>query len=87
MRACEGYGIICWKLRVIGLSGLPDRLLLYRGRAAFLELKRPGAKPQRHEKRQAWWREKLNGAGFRAGVVDNARDAERFAFDFSMGRF
>lgn len=33
-----------WALKIIclGVSGIPDRLVIYRGRAYFVELKRPG---------------------------------------------
>jgi len=42
---CVSLGIACPKLRLATESAWPDRTLLYKGQAMFLELKRGGERP------------------------------------------
>lgn len=63
-------GLIPVKLDLRSRKGWPDRMYLYRGRALFVEFKRPGGvvEPiQRHI------HDTLNRAGFTALIVDNAQ--------------
>lgn len=49
---CKARGVLCYKFVSPGRSGVPDRLILHKGRAMFLELKAPGMEPsdlQAHE--------------------------------------
>ena len=39
-------GGICWKFTVPSISGVPDRIILYHGKAYFVETKAPGKKPR-----------------------------------------
>lgn len=56
-------------LKLGGLVGIPDRLILLpKGRALFVEFKRPGEKPRAI---QWWWLKKLRALGFVAEYVDN----------------
>lgn len=64
--------LIYWKFQVPGMSGVPDRICLFRGGAVvFVELKRPGGKPR---SLQVWLHKKLRTFGFPCLVFDNAAD-------------
>ena len=69
VQAVRGAGGLAVKFVSPGLSGVPDRLLLFTGgKAAFCEVKAPGQKPRPlPEHRIA----RLRGLGFRAYVVDS----------------
>lgn len=43
---CASLGVRCHKLKIASEAGWPDRTLMYRGQCMFLELKRPGEKPE-----------------------------------------
>lgn len=42
---CRANALLCYKFVSPSNSGVPDRLILGRGRVLFLELKAPGEKP------------------------------------------
>ena len=59
-----------------GLAGFPDRIVLFAsGRIGFLELKRPGERP---EKLQTYWLTVLDRLGFAAGWADSVESAKSF---------
>jgi hypothetical protein len=66
-------GGACLKLSVLGRRGYPDRLVLYRGRAWFVELKRPGEEPRPDQERA---HRKLARWGFPVTVVDRREQVE-----------
>lgn len=75
-RACrviaEQHGAALLKLGAALQRGIPDRVLLLRGRTVFIEFKSPGRYPspiQRH------WHAKLRGLGFEVVVF---RTVEEF---------
>jgi 3-mercaptopyruvate sulfurtransferase SseA len=77
LKAARGLG--WWATKMHGnqymLAGLPDVLCLKGGRAAWLEVKRPGEGPtkvQEHRMRE------LAGAGCPVAVVRSEDDAKRF---------
>lgn len=59
---------VALKLVPVDLAGFPDRtILLPGGRIAFVETKRPGARPRELQK---WWHKNLRHLGFQVGVPD-----------------
>ena len=70
----EQRGGLCLKFVSPGCSGVPDRLaLMPGGRLAFIEVKRPGAKPR---KLQELRHKQLRGLGFPVYVVDSLDSVE-----------
>jgi len=56
------------KLKYIGYKGATDRLVLFFGFAAFVELKKPGKKPDKHQYEE---HAILRQAGLNVWVIDN----------------
>lgn len=46
----KALGGLCFKFISPGVSGVPDRLVIYKGCVVFVELKRPKAKPRKLQK-------------------------------------
>lgn len=49
----NAIGGLAMKFTSPGLSGVPDRLILYKGLAFFVELKKPHGKPRELQKKMA----------------------------------
>lgn len=47
MDKVNALGGICYKFVSPGNSGVPDRVVIYKGCVVFVELKRPGKKPRK----------------------------------------
>ncbi len=75
IKAVKQKGGICPKWVSPGYAGVPDRIvLLPKGRAAFVEVKRKGENPrplQVHRHRQ------LRALGFKVYVLDDTKDIEK----------
>jgi len=56
-------------------TGIPDRLVLYKGVAIFVELKAPGKKPRAI---QVAYMKELNQYGFTALVIDSKEGVNEF---------
>ena len=68
IRQVRKAGGLCLKFVSPGWDGAPDRLCLFLGgRMAFVEVKRPGAKPRPLQDRRA---EQLRSMGFPVYVLD-----------------
>lgn len=73
-RAVKARGGITLKLNPLGMSGIPDRMvLLPNGICFFVELKAPGQKPRPLQIRRM---EQLEKLGFRCFVLDNKKQIE-----------
>ena len=66
-------GALCFKFTSPSHRGVPDRLVIYGGRCAFLEFKAPGLKPT---KLQRYEIERLLNAGVWAGCVTSFEGAQ-----------
>jgi hypothetical protein len=78
VRLLKRHGLTSLKLNVAGQRGWPDRLvLLPGGRAAFVELKRPGGAAR---KLQLHVHARLRALGFEVAVCDDAVRAAAFVY-------
>lgn len=73
-RRIQTIGGLAMKFTSPGLAGVPDRLVLIKGRAVFVELKSPTGRVTR---RQALMHRRLQGLGFPVEVVRSTADADR----------
>lgn len=67
--AVRGIGGIALKFVSPGLAGVPDRLVLIRGRAYFAEMKAPGEKMRPLQMRR---KKQLELLGFRVFCIDSS---------------
>lgn len=72
---CKEIGALCWKWVSPGRVGVPDRIVLWRGRIWFIELKSKGRKP-RATQRVVF--AMLERAGFPVKVLDNHDAVDHF---------
>lgn len=63
-------------------NGIPDRQVLYKGRAIFVEVKKPGETPRRL---QVEYMRELAAAGFECRVIDSIDGVEKLIFDLTNG--
>ena len=68
VKLCREYDLLTYKFVSPSHRGVPDRIILCRGRAMFFELKRPGQKPT---KLQEFELKRLRESGCPAYWVDN----------------
>lgn len=61
------------KVKWIGRRDAPDRLVLMKNFACFVELKRPGKKPTERQETELG---NLEAAGLRIGFIDNFTDVD-----------
>lgn len=62
-------GGLCWKFVSMGIVGVPDRILLFKGGViAFVELKDKGKKPRPIQVKRI---EQLKKLGFKVYVIDD----------------
>lgn len=83
-KAVEDEGGVCLKWTCPGHRGVPDRMILFPGIIAFVELKRPGAKVKAGGL-QEWWREKIQSFGFQCYEISRKYQAVALAKRLSMG--
>lgn len=66
-----------------GMSGIPDRLVLFKGIAIFVELKAPGEKLRALQEYRA---KELKALGFRVEMIDTVEKVGRFVLDLKSER-
>ena len=75
VKQCKQANIYCRKWSSPGTKGVPDRLLLYKGRWVAVELKAPGKKPT---KLQQWEHVTIRKNDGIVWVIDNKDDVDYF---------
>ena len=68
------YGL-CMKFVSPGTTGVPDRIVIHRGRTMFVELKRPGGKPRPLQKEIA---RQMSAAGAMVYCISTTDQVDRF---------
>jgi hypothetical protein len=68
VRRVKKSGGLLIKLRFIALTGAPDRIALFKGCLIWIEFKKPGLKPKKH---QLKIHNLLRWAGQRVEVIDS----------------
>lgn len=71
----EAQGGLALKMWSLMYAGIPDRIILYKGQAVFIEAKRTGLTPR---KLQLHWLRLLNKLGFGAVYLDYKMFVENF---------
>lgn len=71
----QASGGICWKLVSPGTLGVPDRLIIRKGKVYFVELKAPGAKPRASQRTRA---KQLRRVGAHVYCISNTEQVELF---------
>lgn len=71
----EQLGGMYLKFNSPGTNGVPDRIVLLKGRIYFVELKAPGKKPR---KLQTFIHSEIKSQGFEVHIIDNIEGAEEF---------
>jgi hypothetical protein len=70
---CQHRQLVCYKFSSPGNRGVPDRLILGKGKVLFLEVKAPGNRPTPLQAREI---ERLNRHGIDANWCDNFEQAK-----------
>lgn len=74
-RKVEELGVECRKLEWIGRRGAPDRLIMFDGKAIFVELKQEKGVLEDHQRRE---HERLRKAGMRVYTLYGKQEVEAF---------
>lgn len=74
-RAVEAAGHYCRKWTSPGHRGVPDRIVIARGRVHFVELKAPGKQPSAEQQRE---HERIAAAGGKVWVIDSLDGVAHF---------
>lgn len=75
----ELRGCLCYKFSSPGNTSVPDRIICYKGRVLFLELKRPGEKPT---SKQFFTINKMREHGLLATWTDSVDGGKQIVADF-----
>lgn len=75
VKQIKNLGGICWKFTVPSTAGVPDRIVLYNGKAYFVELKAPGKTPRPLQRAT---HRKMAEQGFPVTTIDNIDDIHVF---------
>ncbi|MDK6688313.1 VRR-NUC domain-containing protein [Aerococcus urinae] len=71
----ERLGGLCLKFESPGLSGVPDRLILYQGECYFVELKQKGKKPRPLQLKR---HKDFKVRGFPVAVIDRKEQVDEW---------
>lgn len=73
-RKVKEIGGLCLKFTSPSSAGVPDRIILYKGKALFVELKAPGKKPRAL---QDYWQKEIRKRGIGCLVIDSKEAADQ----------
>lgn len=73
IKRVKELGGLCWKFNSASLPGVPDRVVIISGITAFIEVKRPGERPKRHQRVAI---ATLRRHGVVADYVDTKKDVD-----------
>ena len=62
-------------LKLTGYKGIPDRMVLIKGKVVFIELKDEGKKLRPEQK---LWQDRLKGMGFECLMIDSKEKVDEF---------
>lgn len=79
--ACREAGLLCLKYTSPARGGVPDRIVVADGKVVFVELKRPGQKPNR---RQLETHAKMRRYGADVRVVDSVESVDELVDELSV---
>lgn len=71
----EELGGLCYKFAPSGKNGIPDRIVLHKGKAYFVELKAPNKEPRKIQKIV---HQKFEKQGFPVIVIDSKQKVDEF---------
>lgn len=72
---CKEIGALCWKWVSPGVTGVPDRIVLWHGRVWFVELKSEGRKPTPNQQRI---HNRMFKRGYFVYIIDSHESADSF---------
>lgn len=72
VRYCHDQGLLAYKFTSPAHRGVPDRLIIGRGKTFFMEIKRKGNRPTSLQTREI---ERINQRGIKATWCDSYEDA------------
>lgn len=75
-------GGLAWKLTSPSTSGVPDRLVIWKGQIRFVELKRPKGNMR---KLQEYRKRELNKQGFDVLCLDTKEKIDQFIINMKRG--
>lgn len=78
----EHYGGLCLKFKS-SYAGVPDRIVIFNGKVAFVELKRP--KGGRLSPLQRYWAKELTRLGCIYALIKNKQEVDDFLLTMNPG--
>lgn len=72
---CKKIRALCLKFISPGNKGVPDRIVLYKGKLYFVELKATNGVPGQL---QLWWHKTLRAMGFEVWVINSLEQVKQF---------
>lgn len=80
-KVTANYGM-CLKFVSPGTAGVPDRIVIHKGRTMFVELKRPGEKPRPLQKVRA---RQMSAAGAMVYCISTTDQVDQFVNELMNG--
>lgn len=75
-------GGLCYKFTSPGTRGVPDRIIVYKGKTFFIEMKRPGGKLRKDQQKIA---KQIEQQGVKVFVLDTKMSVDHFVLKLRVG--